>query len=146
VTLRILQSEFRMKQSQRFRGRQILLTVAPRYGLRDGSEYGFSNTPLANFTRRMRVTASLILDIGIVPSVTYFFKVVVNNWYSNGNMNCNEIGRRKRVRICVRSHINTLNSPITVTHYDCFSRTLMWVNISCTKFMNYFACAAFDAR
>ena len=78
-----------MKQSQ-IQGRQILLTGAPRYGLRDGSEYGFSNTPLANFTRRMRVTASLILDIGIVPSVTYFFKVVVNNWYSYGNMNCNE--------------------------------------------------------
>lgn len=77
-------------QSQRFKGRQIQLTGAPRYGLKVGSEYGFSNKPLANFTRKMRVTASLILDIGIVPSNTYFFKVVVNNWYWNGNMICNE--------------------------------------------------------
>lgn len=37
-------------------------------------------------------------------------------------------GRCERVRICVRSHINTLTSPITVSHHNYFSRRLMWVN------------------
>lgn len=56
------------------------LTVWPMEDLRLLSAKGLSNSPVSNLTRRIRVTASSILDMGMLPSKTSFFKRVVKFW------------------------------------------------------------------